>query len=232
MLLIEKATTGYGKVQVLRGIDLTVEPGDRTVLLGRNGMGKTTLARMLVGLLPTWSGTIRLDGKRIDNRPPYTRIRDGLGYVPQGRGLFRSLTVMENLQIGTHGSKRRARTVPDLVFDQFPVLAARRHQVAGTLSGGEQQQLAIGRALVSGPRILILDEPSEGIQPNLVAEIAERLRRLAEDQQIGILLIEQNLEAATTFADRCLFMEKGSLVHACAASQLRDASLVDRLLGV
>jgi urea transport system ATP-binding protein len=232
MLKVDGVVAGYGRSRVLKGVDVSVSAGERVVLLGRNGMGKTTLAKAIVGLLPTWAGSIDLGGKTVERWPAYRRVWDGLGYVPQGRGLFPGLSVEENLRVGLHGTRPRGKEVPQLVYDYFPVLYERRKQVAGTLSGGEQQQLAIGRALVGNPSVMVLDEPSEGIQPNLVTGIIDRLIALAREGDIALLLIEQNIDAAAHFAERCLFMENGNIVHACPVEGLGDTTLVDRLLGV
>lgn len=232
MLEIRDLEAGYGKSKVLKGVALEVDAGERVVLLGRNGMGKSTLAKTVVGLLPTWSGSVRLRKNEISKWASYRRTWEGIGYVPQGRGLFPLLSVEENLRIGTHGARPRIKSIPNAVFEHFPVLAERRSQAAGTLSGGEQQQLAIGRALVGEPSVLILDEPSEGIQPNLVASIADRLKALAIEEGISILLIEQNIDAALRFAERCVFVENGQVLHRCGIDELRDEALVDRLLGV
>jgi urea ABC transporter ATP-binding protein UrtE len=232
MLELENVVSGYGKSRVLNEVGFAIGAGERVVLLGRNGMGKTTLARTVVGLLPLWSGSIELNGRDLRGTPTHRRIRNGLGYVPQGRGLFPQLSVLDNLKVGLHGQSSGSRELPTSVFEYFPVLYDRRHQMAGTLSGGEQQQLAIARALVGDPSVLILDEPSEGIQPNIVTAIADRLRSLATERGIAVLLIEQNIDAALRFAERCLFIENGALVHVCEVDELRDESLVGRLLGV
>ncbi len=243
MLDVSGLDSGYDKIQVLREVALTVDKGERVVLMGRNGMGKTTLAKTVVGLLPAWNGSISVSNEangsqtnsglnEVAKWSPDRRAKFGIGYVPQGRGLFPLLSVEENLRIGLHASKPRLRSIPDSVYDYFPVLKDRRDQLAGTLSGGEQQQLSIGRALVGMPSVLILDEPSEGIQPNLVAGIADKLRTLATDSGIAVLLIEQNLDAAKRFAERCFFMENGRIVHTCQAEDLEDGDLIDRLLGV
>ncbi len=233
MLEVKGVVSGYNKIKVLNEVDIRVEPGERVVLLGRNGMGKTTLAKAIVGLLPVWSGSVNLGAENIDKWQPYRRTWEGIGYVPQGRGLFPQLTVEENLGIGLYGSLKRESELPEYVFEYFPVLHDRRNQTAGTLSGGEQQQLSVGRALVGRPSILILDEPSEGIQPNLVASIADRLKLLATETGIGVLLIEQNIDASTRFAERCLFMDNGRIVHSCGVEDLTtEDGLVDRLLGV
>jgi len=232
MLDVDGLVSGYHKSRVLNGVDVSIQPSERVVMLGRNGMGKTTLAKTVVGLLPTASGSVVLNGTNISSWPAYRRTWAGIGYVPQGRGLFPRLTVEENLRMGLHGSRPRVKAIPEDVFEYFPILRERSQQAAGTLSGGEQQQLSIGRALVGRPSVLILDEPSEGIQPNLVAAIADRLKSLAADVGIAVLLIEQNLDAAMRFAQRCLFMEKGAVVHSCEAAELADTALVNRYLGV
>lgn len=225
-------TTGYGKSKVVDGVDLTLRPGERVVLLGRNGMGKSTLAKVLTGLLPVWSGSLELNGRSLCDLPPHKRARAGVGYVPQGRGLFSDLTVEENLRIGLYARRPRSKVIPDLVFDYFPILRNRIQQVSGTLSGGEQQQLSIARALVGEPSVLILDEPSEGVQPNLVDEIVDRITTLATESNIAVLLIEQNIDAAIRFAERCLFLEKGRIVHAGGVADLQDDEMVHRLLAV
>jgi urea ABC transporter ATP-binding protein UrtE len=232
VLEVRNLSSGYGKSKVLDGVDLSLSSGERVVLMGRNGMGKSTLAKVLIGLLPTWSGSIQLEGESLVSAPPYRRAWAGVGYVPQGRGLFRDLTVEENLRLGLYARKSRRNDLPAQVLDRFPVLKARSKQVSGTLSGGEQQQLSIARALVGEPSVLILDEPSEGIQPNLVDEIVETLAHLAVDSGIAVLLIEQNIDAAIQFGGRCIFLEKGRVVHAGGPEDLEDAGIVNRLLAV
>jgi urea ABC transporter ATP-binding protein UrtE len=232
MLEIGELVAGYGRSRVLNGISMTVGAGERVVLLGRNGMGKSTLAKAIAGLVPVRSGSLTLNGASLVRQPPHKRAWAGIGYVPQGRALFPRLTIAENLRVGLHGARPRNRAIPDAAFAYFPVLEARQDQIAGTLSGGEQQQLAIARALVGEPSVLILDEPSEGIQPNLIEQIMDRLKALAADMGVGILLIEQNVDASLRFAERYAVLEKGQIKHAGSADDLRDESLVSGLLGV
>jgi branched-chain amino acid transport system ATP-binding protein len=232
LLRIEDLVSGYGRGQVLNGLSLSVEAGERVAVIGRNGMGKSTLAKAISGLLPTWSGTIELDGEPVSKLPPHKRAWAGIGYVPQGRALFPRLTVAQNLRVGLHGARPRERQIPDSILDAFPILKSRLEQTAGTLSGGEQQQLAIARCLVGRPKVLILDEPSEGIQPNLVEQIMDRLIELAEGADLGVVLIEQNMDAALRFAQRYVVVQKGEVKHQGVVDELRDEALVHRYLGV
>jgi urea ABC transporter ATP-binding protein UrtE len=232
MLTIDDLVAGYGRSRVLDEVSMSVGPGERVVLLGRNGMGKSTLAKCICGLVPTWSGSLLLSGQSLNRQATHKRTWAGVGYVPQGRALFPRLTVEENLRLGLYGSRPKAGSVPDAVYDYFPVLRERGKQLAGTLSGGEQQQLAIARALVGEPSVLILDEPSEGIQPNLVEQIMDRLVTLARDTGLGILLIEQNVDASLRFAERYVVLQKGRVIRSGDASELRDEALVHEFLGV
>ena len=181
MLSIEKLTSGYGSIQVLNGVDLKL--GDREVvaLMGRNGMGKTTLLKTLMGIVDAGSGSVALDGIDITQKPTYEIARMGLGYVPQGRGIFDKLTVEENLRMGLRARSDGSDEIPAYLFETFPILDERRKQLAGTMSGGQKQQLAISRALCSDPKVLLLDEPSEGIQPNIVREIGDFIKQLIEE---------------------------------------------------
>lgn len=232
MLTIDDLVAGYGRSRVLNEVSMSVGAGERVVLLGRNGMGKSTLAKCISGLIPTWSGSLTLEGQPLNRQPAHKRAWAGIGYVPQGRALFPRLTVEENLRLGLYGARPRSSSVPDVVYDSFPVLRARVKQLAGTLSGGEQQQLAIARALVGEPSVLILDEPSEGIQPNLVEQIMDRLVTLAKETGLGILLIEQNVDASLRFAERYVVLQKGYVIRSGDPSELRDEALVHQLLGV
>jgi urea ABC transporter ATP-binding protein UrtE len=231
VLELDSIVAGYGKTQVLNRVDLLVRWGERVALLGRNGMGKTTLLRIAMGLLLSWEGSIRLEGRDITKLPPFRRAWLGLGYVPQGRGLFANLTVEQNLYLGTKAA-RRGRDIPEFVFDYFPILKERRNQLARTLSGGQQQMLAISRALVGNPSLLLLDEPSEGIQPNLVDRIGDELRSIATEQNIGILLVEQNLDLALRLAERCFVMERGQIVHEGPPESLADEAVIQQMLAV
>lgn len=233
MLEAVDISAGYGALPVLDGISLSLQQGEVTGLLGRNGAGKTTLLRVVIGILPLLEGRLLLDGADIGNRKTSERARSGIAYVPQGRGIFGQLTVIQNLEVGTRAKKGRAAAgIPPDVFEYFPILRERGQQLAGTLSGGEQQMLAIGRALCSNPSVLLLDEPSEGIQPNIVHAIAELVPRIAGERDVAVLLVEQNLDLVLHASSRCLVMDKGRLVHESPADELRDESLLKELLAL
>jgi branched-chain amino acid transport system ATP-binding protein len=229
MLAIEGLTCGYGNSRVLHGVDLEVAAGEVVALMGRNGMGKTTLLRRCMGLLPARAGTIRFDGADITRLATHRIVRSGLGYVAQGREIFGDLSVADNLRLSLLGCAKGA--APATLLDWFPILAERSDQRAGTLSGGEQQMLAIARALAPGPRLLLLDEPSEGIQPSLVHAIAEQLGAIVRETGLTLLLVEQNVDLVATLADRVAFMDRGRIVETCAVAGLAvaDGPLVRHL---
>jgi len=219
--------------RVLDGVELRVSDGECVALMGRNGMGKTTLLRAVMGHLRPDAGRIRFAGQDITGRPPYAVSNSGIAYVPQGREIFKDFTVAENLLLGLIGKKARGAVIPGSVFAYFPVLAERRRQMAGTLSGGEQQQLAVARAIVSRPRLLLLDEPAEGIQPSIVQSLGATLRQIAHEEKMSVLLVEQNLELVLAMSARCLFMENGRIVDGTDTAVLRtDAALLDRYLAI
>ena len=212
--------SGYGSIPVLRGINLTVARGEIVAVVGRNGAGKTTLMKALMGLLPATTGAVRHDGEDVTAMPPELRARRGIGYVPQGRGMFPRLTVAETMAMGEMIARRRPLTGVALAYDLFPVLRGRAGQRAGTLSGGEQQMLAIARVLVGSPRLILLDEPSEGLAPSIAEEIAGALVTLNQQFGTTILMVEQNLRLIRIMAQRCLVMSKGALVAETAPSDL------------
>ena len=224
MSLLEIGSLGqsYGGSRTLWGIDLDVEQGSRLCLMGRNGMGKTTLLKCLMGLIPVASGTITFDGVDLLARSTEARARLGIGYVPQGREIFPQLTVEENLQIGLAARRDGGRSIPARVFELFPVLKQMLRRRGGDLSGGQQQQLAIGRALVLEPRLLVLDEPTEGIQPNIVHEIGDIILRLNQEAGVTVLLVEQKLPFARRVASEFRILDKGRLVAGGAIDDLRD----------
>ncbi|GIX21862.1 MAG: ABC transporter ATP-binding protein [Gammaproteobacteria bacterium] len=217
----------YGESHTLWDIDLEVPRGACVCLMGRNGMGKTTLLKTVMGLLPARSGSVRFEGVELLGRPVEHRPRLGIGYVPQGRDIFPLLTVEENLRVGLAAG--RGRRVPDRVYELFPVLARMRRRRGGDLSGGQQQQLAIARALVLEPRLLILDEPTEGIQPNIVREIGAVIRRLNRELGLTVLLVEQKLPFARRNADRFVILDKGRVVADGPMPELDDALVRDHL---
>ncbi|MBA2723072.1 MAG: urea ABC transporter ATP-binding subunit UrtE [Methylibium sp.] len=216
MLQIEDLHQYYGGSHILRGVHLQAAPGEVTVVLGRNGVGKTTLLKSLMGLAAVRSGKVRLGGADVTRAAPYIRARQGMGYVPQGREIFARLTVGENLQMGLAG-KPVGTKLPPVLFELFPVLASMINRRGGDLSGGQQQQLAIARALAAGPRLLILDEPTEGIQPSVIKDIGRVIRRLAkaglDGKPMGIVLVEQYYDFAAELADRYVVMERGAVVQ-------------------
>ena len=222
LLRIQGLNQSYGGSRTLWGIDLDVAAGTRLCLMGRNGMGKTTLLKCLMGLIPAASGTMSFDGVDLLARPPEARARLGIGYVPQGREIFPQLTVEENLEIGMGARRDGARDIPPRVFELFPVLRKMLQRRGGDLSGGQQQQLAIGRALVLEPRLLILDEPTEGIQPNIVHEIGDIILKLNREAGVTVLLVEQKLPFARRVASEFRILDKGRLVAGGAIDELSD----------
>jgi urea ABC transporter ATP-binding protein UrtE len=221
LLAVDDVHLRYGPSPVVQGVSLTVDTGEVVALLGRNGVGKTTLARGRVGLTPIASGHVRIDGTDVTGMTAHRVSRHGLRIVPQGRGIFPRLSVAENLRIGAFLSQEPDPRVSDLLHELFPILWERRQQRAGTLSGGEQQMLAIARALVSAPKLLILDEPTEGVAPVLIDRIEDALRLLFAEMQLGVLLIEQNLDFAFAMAKRAYVMEKGQIVLEASIAELR-----------
>ncbi len=230
MLEIDAVNQYYGGSHILRGVSLQVQRGQVLALLGRNGVGKTTLLKALMGLVPIRGGAIRLDGARIDRLRPEQRARLGIGYVPQGREIFARLTVAENLQMGLAAAGGRGR-VPDELFDLFPVLAQMRARRGGDLSGGQQQQLAIARALAARPRLLVLDEPTEGIQPSIVQAMVDRIGALRRSHGLSVLLVEQNLDFIRGLADRVALIHRGRIVREFPREELDDPVLVEEFIG-
>lgn len=226
MLEVTSLRAGYGVLPVLHDVSFAMNRGETLVLLGRNGVGKTTLLKSLIGIVRPSSGQIRLDGKEVSGWPPHRLARAGVAYVPQGRGIFPKLTVEENLQIGLRSRPDGRTTVPGEILDMFPILRERMKQLGGTFSGGQQQQLALARALCGKPDLLLLDEPSEGIQPSIVQQIGDLLQTFTHNMGVTILLVEQNLELARKTASRCLVMEKGRMSGAFTKEELNDESKV------
>ncbi|MCL5740378.1 MAG: urea ABC transporter ATP-binding subunit UrtE [Betaproteobacteria bacterium] len=224
MLTVQNINQYYGGSHILRDVSLTAAPGKVTVLLGRNGVGKTTLLKSLMGLVPIKSGAITFDGKPIDQAKPYDRARAGIGFVPQGREIFGRLTVEENLRMGL-AYKSGSTPVPPHLFELFPVLKQMLKRRGGDLSGGQQQQLAIARALAPGPRLLILDEPTEGIQPSIIKDIGRVIRMLADRGEMAILLCEQYYDFAQELADEYLVMERGVVIARGAGSEMQTKGI-------
>ncbi|MBZ0293702.1 MAG: urea ABC transporter ATP-binding subunit UrtE [Anaerolineae bacterium] len=223
----------YGESQILKDITIKIPRGEAVCVMGRNGVGKTTLIKTLVGTLQPRGGSINYEGQDITREPAHKRSRAGISYVPQGRGIFPHMSVYENLLIGFESVKRPSQKhiqdTVDGIYEIFPVLKEMRRRVAGTLSGGQQQQLAIGRALVSNPQMVMLDEPTEGIQPSIVEEIQRVIVRLRTDRGISVLLIEQFLDFAMGIADYCYVMSGGTIVSEGAASELSEAVIREHL---
>src|SRR6202166_5042384 len=225
MLEVGSIDLHYGAAQALRAVSLTAVPGEVTCVLGRNGVGKTSLLRALIGQHPISTGAIVFDGHDITKLKPFERARTGIAYVPQGREIFPLLTVEENLKTGFAPLKRDQRSIPDDVFSLFPVLNDMLGRRGGDLSGGQQQQLAIGRALVMRPRLLLLDEPTEGIQPSIIKEIGRAIAHLRQLGRIAIVLVEQYLDFAHELGDRFAVMDRGAIVYACERADVDEQAL-------
>ena len=210
MLLVENLSFSYGEVQALRNVSLKVPVATIVSVMGRNGVGKTTLMKNIVGTLKSNNGSVYLDNQPIHNLMAHQRVSAGIGYVPQGRMIFPKLTVSENLQIGLAGSQNKI--IPNQIFDLFPILKDMESRMGGDLSGGQQQQLAIGRALVTDPKILILDEPTEGIQPNIIQQIGQVLLQLVQEKGLTVLIVEQYLDFVREFCQSFYIMNRGEMV--------------------
>ena len=233
MLEIRGLNTYYGESHILRDVDLRVLAGEMVCLIGRNGVGKTTLLKSLIGLLKPRSGEIVFEGKGMERQPPHQRARSGIGYVPQGREIIPQLTVEENLMLGMEalpGGLARNRRIDPFIYELFPILQEFLSRKGGDLSGGQQQQLAIARALLGQPKLLLLDEPTEGIQPNIVQDIEAAVQRIIAEKGIGVLLVEQHLHFVRQ-ADRYYAMQRGGIVASGSTSELSQ-DVVDRFLSV
>lgn len=231
LLRLTDLHSGYGRVKVIEGINLAVKKGEIVAIIGRNGVGKTTLMRSLIGQIPAHSGTIELAGQPITNLPVARRAALGVGYVPQGREIFGKMTVAANLELGRGvGSAKRLNM--EGVFNYFPILEKRLLQPAGSMSGGEQQQLAIARIIAGRPQIMLLDEPSEGVQPSIVQDIGRAIQRLRAERGLTIVIVEQNLNLIQMVADRCLVMDKGQVIAEVPPAALADPETARAYLAI
>jgi urea transport system ATP-binding protein len=229
MLRIEHLQVGYGESMILRDVTMQIEPGQVVCLMGRNGVGKTTLMKSIMGLLKPKTGSIEYQDQIITSSPPDRRAKMGIGYVPQGRDIFSHLTVEENLLLGLEASVPRIKQLPDSIFTMFPVLKEMLKRRGGDLSGGQQQQLSIARALASKPKLLLLDEPMEGIQPSIVMEIEQVIENIKRSREVAILLVEQSLAFATTIADYYYVLDRGAIAAEGSAADLSEEQVKQHL---
>ncbi|MCB1378655.1 MAG: urea ABC transporter ATP-binding subunit UrtE [Alphaproteobacteria bacterium] len=232
ILHLQDLRAGYGGKPVLQGVNLNVTNGEIVAVIGRNGVGKSTLMKTLIGLIGTMSGEIRFNGQDITGLEAFRRAKLGIGYVPQGRDVFPRMTVRENLQVGEAMRGRADASAYDQVYSLFPILKERADQRAGTLSGGQQQQLAIGRILIGGPKLILLDEPSEGIQPSIVQDIGRIIVDFNRHTGITIVFVEQNLDMIRAIAQRCYVMDKGRIVAELEPHELDDRDTIRKYLAV
>lgn len=232
LLDIKGLRAGYGGKPVLQGIDLSVSKGEIVAVIGRNGVGKSTLMKTLIGLVESMAGTIRFGSTELTGLTPFRRARLGIGYVPQGRDVFPRMSVKENLQVGESMRDRISADVYERIYNLFPILKERAGQQAGTMSGGQQQQLAIGRVLVGSPQLLLLDEPSEGIQPSIVQDIGRIIKQLNRESGMTIMFVEQNLDMIKALAQRCYVMDKGRIVAHVTPQELEDRDTIRKHLAV
>ena len=227
MLSVSDYRVSYGQSEVLHGLNFTVKPREIVAVMGRNGMGKTTLMKSLMGVIPSSGGSVKLDGEEVSQLKSFQRVANGFGFVPQGRMIFSSMTVKENIETGLTTTKKRS--VPKELYDMFPVLLEMRNRRGGNLSGGQQQQLAIARALASDPKMLFLDEPTEGIQPSIIREMGRTLKAIRDQRGLSIVVSEQVLSFALDIADRILVIEKGQIVHEELRETVNEAKVASYL---
>ncbi|WP_022728876.1 ABC transporter ATP-binding protein [Fodinicurvata sediminis] len=232
VLELQDVRSGYNSVPVINGVSLDLAAQEILFLFGRNGVGKTTLLKTICGLLKAQSGHIRLIQEDCTTWPTFKRARKGIAYVPQGRGIFPKHTVRQNLVAGLRACPDRNAEIPEQVFEYFPILKERINQAGGTLSGGQQQMLAIARALCGRPNILLLDEPTEGIQPSIVQDLKEIIRTIVEEHKVSVLLVEQNFDFGIELANRCMVMDKGEIVKKGDASEFKNDDVIDEILAL
>ncbi len=232
MLAVTDLTAAYGRIRILNGISFAVAEREFVGILGHNGMGKTTLLKTLIGAVRATGGQIRFDDRDVTAMPAYRRGRLGIGYVPQGREIFASLSVLDNLRMATAALGTRDRDVIEPVLDDFPRLKSLLDRPGGALSGGEQQLLALARCLCGRPRLILLDEPTEGIQPSIIEEITERLAMLRDRRGLTVVLVEQNLDFIRALSQRVLLIQKGRITQEVAPERLADAAVVGEFIGV
>ena len=232
MLEVSELAAGYGRIPILGGVSFSVARGEFVGILGHNGMGKTTLLRALMGYIPATAGRVVLEGADITRVEPYRRARAGMGYVPQGREIFPGLSVRDNLRMGAVGRPKDEAGAIESVLETFPRLKPLIDRPGGALSGGEQQLLAIARCLAGNPRLILLDEPTEGIQPSIIDEIAETLLGLRSKGELTMILVEQNLDFIATLSERVLIIQKGAIVHSAEPDELHGHGLINEFIGV
>jgi branched-chain amino acid transport system ATP-binding protein len=232
MLDVQGLKTAYGRIPILHGVSFAVKQGEFVGILGHNGMGKTTLLKALIGFLPATGGRVHFAGSDITAAEPFRRARLGLGYVPQGREIFPALTVLDNLRMGCSKQAGGEQETIDEVLEEFPQLKRLLDRVGGALSGGEQQLLAIARCLCGKPRLVLLDEPTEGIQPSIIDEIVDTLQRLRDNSGLTMILVEQNLDFIAALSQRILMIQKGAITREVRPGDLHDASLVGEFTGI
>jgi branched-chain amino acid transport system ATP-binding protein len=232
MLEVRQLRAGYGRIPIIQAVDLDLQDGEAVGILGHNGMGKTTLVKSLMGIIRPSGGSISFKGQDITRAPPYERARHGIGYVPQGREIFPGLSVADNLRLGARGKNFRSSAVFDRVIEEFPTLKLLLDRLGGSLSGGEQQILAIARCLCGEPRLILLDEPTEGIQPSIIDQITDMLAGLVRKRGIALVLVEQNLSFISSLCERVYVLQKGTIVRKLSHDQMADRELVSEFVGI
>lgn len=232
MLAVNQLRAGYGSIPILGGVSFSVASDEYVGVLGHNGMGKTTMLRTIMGILPATAGEVRYEGRDITRDPPHVRARAGIGYVPQGRDIFPNLSVHDNLRMGCVMFDRNETQTIEMILEQFPRLKSLLDRLGGALSGGEQQLLALARCLCGGPRLVLLDEPTEGIQPSIIDEIIETLTRLRRQSAFALVVVEQNLDFIAALSGRVLIIQKGILLREVRPTELHDSAMINEFLGV
>jgi urea ABC transporter ATP-binding protein UrtE len=232
MLEVRQLRAGYGRIPIIQAVDLDLQDGEAVGILGHNGMGKTTLVKSLMGIIRPSGGSISFEGQDITRTPPYERARHGIGYVPQGREIFPGLSVADNLRLGAHGKNFRSSAVVDRIIEEFPTLKLLLDRLGGSLSGGEQQILAIARCLCGEPRLILLDEPTEGIQPSIIDQISDMLAELVRKRGIALVLVEQNLSFISSLCEHVYVLQKGTIVRKLSRDQMGDRELVSEFVGI
>ncbi len=232
ILEVKNVTSGYDRVMIVNNVSISIDKGEIVSIIGRNGVGKSTLMKTLIGLLKTSSGEIDFDGANITKMKAHNRAKSGIGYVPQGHGIFPNLTVEENLKMGTMINSDGTQKNFEMVYDYFPRLAERKKQMAGSMSGGEQAMLSIGRVLTGNPKILLLDEPSEGVQPNIVSQMGEIVYKISSELGLTVLMVEQHMGLIQQITERAYVLDKGAIIASLSQEEVKDNQIIKQYLTV